>query len=197
MNPYTAMINQGKRMLGVIAGANYTFTIGRPPYTQGDNTPVVVGTGSFHIEPAGPNWAVDKIPDVEFYEVCGDTDSFQEGDLIWGGAQTPRVTVFSKIEGQEFLAIKTDKPCRIEDITLGWENLYFDYMNSTSAGPEDEYREPTSLNNPVRRVVMIDLPEVTEAMKFFDDQIGWNWAIAKVDRKFNIMTLFLDQPNRT
>lgn len=168
-NPYTAAINFWKSQLGIIAGADYTFNIGRPAYSSGDNSPVVIGTGAFHIEPSGPNWAVDKIPDAEFYEVCGDPATFQEGDQIWGSAQTPRVTVFSKIAGQEFLAIKADKRCRIEDIGVTYSNLYFDYMNSTSAGPDEYYQEQTSLNNPVRRAILYGgIPNITEAMKFYD-----------------------------
>lgn len=197
MNPYLSLINTYKTLVGQMGGADYSFTVGRPAYAPGSNTPVVIGTGAFHIEPAGPNWAVDKIPDVEFFEVCGDPSSFQEGDQIWGGAQTPRVTVFSKIDGQEFLAIKTDKPCHIDDMGQSlWLNLYFDYMNSTSAGPDEFTNDPTALNNPVRRIVMYDIPEVIEGMKFWDDQIDWVWDIAKIDRKFNIMTIFLDNPNR-
>lgn len=199
MNPYTSAINAYKAQLASIAGADYSFSVGRVPYTTGDNTPVVVATTPAHIEPAGPNWAVDKIPDAEFYEVCADPSLFQEGDQFWGGAQTPRVTVFSKIDGQEFLAIKTDKPCHIENTTAleggAWTGLYFDYMNSTSAGP-DEYKDPTAWNNPVRRAVLYNIPGISEGMKFWDDDSGWVWEISKVDTKFNISTLFLENPNR-
>jgi hypothetical protein len=121
---------------------------------------------------------------------------FQEGDQLWGSAQTPRVTVFSKIDGQEFLAVKADKICSIEDIPESWTGLRFDYMNSTSAGPDEYFREPTSLNDPVRRAIMYDIPELTEGMTLFDETNGWNWKISFIDRKFNLAILFLDKVNR-
>ncbi len=196
-NPYTSAINFYKSIVGPMAAADYVFNIGRPPYSTGDNTPTVIGTGAFQVEAAGPNWAVDKIPDAEFYVVCGDPSSFQEGDQLWGSAQTPRVTVFSKVDGQEFLAVKTDKRCRIEDIGITYDNLYFDYMNSTSAGPDEYYTEQTSLNNPVRRAILFGCPGITEAMKFIDEESGWIWDIAKIDYKYSVAVLYLDQSNRT
>lgn len=197
-NRFTALINRMKTFIGSVAGADYTFTIGRPPYINGDNTEVIVGYSTFHVEPAGPNWTEDRIPDVEYFEVCGDPSLFQLGDVLSGAPQIPRVTVSSKADGQEILAIKTDKPCRLEDYTQDFSatNLWFDYMNSTSAGPDEFRQEPDSLNVPVRRVVMFNLDDVTEGMKFHDEQSGWIWTIAKVDRKSFIMNLFLEEPNR-
>lgn len=198
MNPYTDLINQYKSVVAGMAGASYSFTIKRIPYTTGDNSGTVVATGvAAHVEPAGPNWAQDKIPDAEFFEVCTDPSLFQEGDLFDSGADIPKVTIFSCAEGQEFLAIKTDKLCTIKDIGREWQNVPFDYMNSTSAGP-DEYRdENTSLNVATRRVVMYQIPEVTEAMQFFDNSTGVLWDIGKVDFKAHVMELFLDEQNRT
>jgi hypothetical protein len=196
-NQYTRIINTYKTLVGKMAGADYTFQIGRPPYVEGDNTPIVIGTGAFQVEPAGPNWAVDKIPDAEFYVVCGDTLSFQQGDQLWGAQQLPRVTVFSKVDGQEFLAVKTAKQCTIDNIELSYENLYFDYMNSTSAGPDDYFNEVSSLNVATRRVVMYEIPNLPEGMTFTDQTGGWRWSIAKIDYKFGLMELFLEKPNRT
>ena len=197
-NQYTRIIDTYKTLVGKMAGANYQFTVGRPPYIQGDNSPVIITTTfSAQVEPVGPNWAVDKIPDAEFYVVCGDPSTFEEGDQLWGAQELPRVTVFSKVDGQEFLAIKTDKPCHIEDMNEPlYTGLYFDYMNSTSAGPDELHNDPTALNNPVRRVITYKIPGVTEGMKFWDDQIDWVWDISKVDFKLNLMTLFLENPNR-
>lgn len=197
-NYYNQLIEQYKKMAGVIAGADYSYSVTRPPYTTGSNTGTVVATGaSFFVEPAGPNWAQDKIPDAEFYSVCGDHSLFQSGDILDSGADIPLVTVFSDADSQEFLAIKTDKTCTIKDIGRQWQFLKFDYMNSTSAGP-DEYRDDnTALNNPVRRIIMYGIPEITEGMKLFDDSTGMIWDISRVDFKFSLMTIFLDMVNRT
>ena len=200
MNPYNAAIEYWKAQLGYIAGANYSYTISRPPYTTGSNTGTVVATGAkLFVEPAGPNWAQDKIPDAEFYSVCGDHSLFQSGDLIDSGADIPLVTVFSDADSQEFLAIKTDKTCTLEDssIELSYQNLKFDYMNSTSAGPDEFYQDQTSLNVAVRRVIMYGIPNLPEGMSLIDHETGWRWSVSKIDYKASLMTLFLDKPNRT
>lgn len=197
-NRYTRLINSGKRRLGPIAGADYSFTVGRPPYINGNNTPIVVATGArFHIEPAGPNWTEDRIPDEEYFEICGNESLFQLGDMIYGVAEIPRITVMSKAAGQEFIGIKTARQCHISDLDFDATNLWFDFLNSTSAGPDEFPKDQMALNLPVRRAVMWALPGVTEGMKFWDDTGGWVWQIAKVDYKNFIMTLFLDEPNRT
>lgn len=198
VNPWNASIEYWKTQIAAIAGANYSFSVIRPPYAVGDNSGTVVATGlSMFVEPSGPNWAQDKIPDAEFYSVCGDHSQFRSGDILNSGADIPLVTVFSDADSQEFLAIKTDKTCTIKDIGRQWSNLRFDYMNSTSAGP-DEYRDDnTALNNPVRRIIMYAIPEITEGMKLFDDSTGMIWDISRVDFKFSLMTIFLDQVNRT
>lgn len=198
MNPYNSAIEYWKAQLGYIAGANYSYTISRPPYTTGSNTGTVVATGaSLFVEPAGPNWAQDKIPDAEFYSVCGDHSLFQSGDLIDSNADIPLVTVFSDADSQEFLAIKTDKLCTIDNIELSYENLRFDYMNSTSAGPQEFFNDLTSLNEATRRVVMYAIPNLPESMSFTDLTGGWRWSISKIDYKFSLMELFLEKPNRT
>lgn len=197
-NNYTNLINWGKSLVAAMGGANYSFTITRPPYTSGDNSGTVVATGAkIHCEPSGPNWAQDKIPDAEFYEVCANPSLFQNGDIFNSNSDIPIVTVFSSAEGQEFLAIKTDKTCRIEDIGVSWTGLKFDYMNSTSAGPDDFYREPTSFNSSTRRIIMYGVPGIIEGMKLIDEDSDWIWDISKVDYKFNLMVLFVEQPNRT
>ncbi len=196
-NPYLNIINFYKGIVGPMAAGDYTMTVIRPPYTEGSNAGTVVASGAIQCEPSGPNWAQDKIPDAEFYTVCGDPSLFQSGDVLDSGANIPVVTVFSDADGQEFLAMKTDKTCRIEDIGRSWSDLKFDYMNSTSGGPDEYYTEQTSLNNPVRRVIMYGVPGITEAMKFVDEDSGWIWDIAKVDYKFSLLVLYLDQSNRT
>lgn len=197
MNPFNASIEYWKSRIANIAGANYSFSVIRPPYAVGDNTGTVVATGlSMFVEPAGPNWAQDKIPDAEFYTVCGDHSQFRSGDILDSGADIPLVTVFSDADSQEFLAIKTDKPCHIEDMGSPlFTGLHFDYMNSTSAGP-DEYQELTAQNNPVRRAILYGISGITEGMKFWDDSSGWVWEVSKVDYKFSLCVLFLENSNR-
>ncbi len=197
-NPWNSSIEYWKSRIANIAGANYSFSVIRPPYTTGSNVGTIVATGvAAHIEPAGPNWAQDKIPDAEFYEVCANPSLFQEGDVFDCGSNIPVVTIFSCADSQEFLAIKTDKTCTIKDIGRQWSNLRFDYMNSTSAGPDEFRDDNTALNNPVRRIIMYAIPEITEGMKLFDDSTGMIWDISRVDFKFSLMTIFLDMVNRT
>lgn len=199
-NNYTNLINWGKSLVAAMGGANYSFTITRPPYTSGDNSGTVVAIGvKAHVEPSGPNWAQDKIPDAEFYEVCANPSLFQNGDIFNSNSDIPIVTVFSSAEGQEFLAIKTDKTCRIEDASLEilYSNLQFDFMNSTSAGPDEFYQDQTSLNVAVRRAIMYAIPGLPEGMSLIDEETGWRWRISKIDYKMSLMVLFLDQPNRT
>lgn len=197
-NPYNKAIEYWKTVIAGIAGADYSWDVIRPPYSTGDNSGVTVASGiSLFCEPAGPNWAQDKIPDAEFYSVCGDHSLFQSGDILDSGADIPLVTVFSDADSQEFLAIKTDKTCTIKDIGRQWSNLRFDYMNSTSAGPDEFRDDNTALNNPVRRIIMYAVPGITEGMKLFDDSTGMIWDISRIDTKFSLMTVFLDQVNRT
>lgn len=197
-NPYNASIEYWKNIIAGIAGADYSFSVIRPPYAVGSNAGTVVASGlSMFVEPAGPNWAQDKIPDAEFYSICGDHSKFRSGDILDSGADIPLVTVFSDADSQEFLAIKTDKSCTIKDIGRQWSDLRFDYMNSTSAGPDEFRDDNTSLNIPVRRVIMYAVPGVTEGMKLFDNSTETIWDISKVDYKFSLMTLFLDMANRT
>ena len=107
MNPYNSLIEYYKTVVAGMAGANYSWTVTRPPYTTGSNTGTVIATGlSLFVEPAGPNWAQDKIPDAEFYSVCGDHSQFRSGDILNSGSDIPLVTVFSDADSQEFLAIK-------------------------------------------------------------------------------------------
>lgn len=197
-NPWNSAIEFWKSQLAYIAGANYNWTAIRPPYTVGDNSGNIVASGfSLFCEAAGPNWAQDKIPDAEFYSVCGDHSLFQSGDILDSGADIPLVTVFSDADSQEFLAIKTDKTCTIDNLELSYENLAFDYMNSTSAGPNEYYNDLTSFNEATRRVLMYGIPNLPEGMSFTDLTGGWKWSIAKIDYKFSVMELFLEKPNRT
>lgn len=197
-NPYTKLINFGKTLLGPIAGGDYLFTVSRPPYANGDNTPVVISTGNkYHVEPAGPNWTEDRIPDLEYFEICGDPSTFELGDVISGANAIPKVTVCGKADGQEFLGFKTDKVGTIDNIELSYENLPFDYMNSTSAGPDEYFNEVSSLNVSTRRIVMWAIPGLPEGMTFTDQTGGWRWSISKIDYKSFLMVLYVEKPNRT
>lgn len=196
MNPFTSAINYYKKVLGTIAGGDYTYTVRRPTYTAVDNLGTLVASGKFFIEPASLNWTQDKMPETEYFSVCGDNSLFAVGDVL-GATGQPTVTICQEPDSQEWMAFKTSQ---LGTITGDGQanihtNVWYDFCGSSSAGSKDLENIPVSQTDPVRRLVLFDRSTIKEGMLFIDAP-GNVWKIDKIDRKYKIAEIFVSSINR-
>lgn len=142
-----------------------------PDYTVQDQTPFIIRTGKWQLEPARPKFS-NQDAAGEWYTIKGKRGVLQPGDILTPTGKTaptttPPVTFISQHYFGAALGLKT---ARTGDIyngnTIIFHNIAFDYLPETQYPGSPLDREvQSSLGVPTLQVVMFKRPTLRTAIQ--------------------------------
>ena len=199
-NKYKKIIYREKIRLAKIGGGDYRFNVTRPNYAQVDNTGVLISPSCLmYIEPESDQHSSDRISGAIYFNITGDANLFDIGDIITPVADPndlPVVTVVEKPDEQEYLAVRSDYVGTITDGAFGniYLNVAFAYVSNPQGGQAFFFEQ--SMDKPSKKVIIFPRSGIKEKMSFTDVATGDIWNIAVVEYYNNGMVLHLDSLNR-
>lgn len=136
------------------------FAIGRPDYTQVDNTPVIIVPRiRIKAEKTRGVLAQPEYKGIEHYAVFGLRAAWQAGDLLIpqdSGSDTPTMTIMSESPIEECVAFRSDSTASIINGDIGnvFTNVPYANLGQGYPGAEFNREVEASLQIPSKKFVL-------------------------------------------
>lgn len=188
-----------------------TYNILRPNYSLVDNTPTPVYQNLvYRVDPSSAMFAEPKLRDVDWYEIFGDRDILQPGDILQkstaDGGQTPLVTFAHSMPIKAGVGFRSTRLCNItnqfDDVI--YSNVYFDFMGVGFPGSSVNKKLEDSLRIPSTRIILFNrdnifrlrtqIVEIDSPVMINKDggdltQFQRKWKVEEIDRTGNFCIL--------